>query len=950
MITSVDNYEFREPVIPPNSSYKYFSSTLAVFAIIGSFLLAFLSVEVRSVEHSFKSAELSEHLPLLLTADSPDEIEVKFQSLTNAPDGVLLSTSRVAGSNSITLIKSSEYISFGYASSSVGQLQADSSINLELKSLSSCELGLIYKEKELSLWCGQAEVANLPYVFDSIGPVLTHLYSPFGDVTVTTKPAISVTTEIRDYIKYSLLIFLIGVLSTFFFLHLRTSRFNPPSKLPQHSRLKKFTPRILDLIVFLYLSLAAFVAWPLDDDGNVLATVSSIADVGGLSNYYSVSAAFQPTGNFPYLFISEYLNSVDSMFLIRAPFVCAAFITWVLVRKTLEVLIPKSKAQFISQISAAFFFTAGAFGFVSVRPEAFVALALGLALYLSSKILTQGNVHRFYIIHIGGLAGLALLIHQTGFILVGLFFGLLITSFSMIEVFKILKSQTIYLAIWLSSLSVIAFWNADLKTLIQWASDFSSQGSHSRPVFEEFFRYSNGLMQLDIRSVPILWIILFIIFTPLLLFLIKSRRKVIYGKFLFVATLGVSSLALTPSKWIWHFGAITPIMGVLGGLLIYFLLKGPAKYSAPISILFLVPTVSLGLVASEKGSLGSLPLVPNPDHSLIYGKRYETLSGNIDIASTGGLLVFALLVLLVMAFMAWSLLANKSAMKLIALIVTPAFLLSTSAPLMLFSSLVSPGFSPSRMNLDHISDPLSCGALNYIPIVLPSRALPFPEFTVSPEVPLSIEESRTSVLRIFDINAQSQQVMIFNSSETDQTATVSFKTNKKARIGWDEIMFIKASEKDSTSLFINESGEPPRQTSSEIWIPLDLSNGPISISGNVTKGGSISFSTTNVLESSKTLADTYFSRKNIKTAILDPQLALFTPCLRAPAITDGVFEKTSFAVSNLSYADLGQVARLDVGNKYLREFEIFEVGCPNYNDGSGVSWINGSLCLYHLGD
>jgi hypothetical protein len=941
---------------PKNYESRKFNSLLlsTIFActsLFGSIALAIFPVEVESIDYSYSSRDLAEPVPLLLTADTPQSLEVNFSDISNTPDGILLTTSHVENSNSITVTKDDGLIFFGYSTTSYGILTPESAISVNLNSLQNCEAQLVYFERNLSLWCGEVNLGSVFYSYDALGPVLTHLYSPHGNVNLTTKPSISVTSPAREFVKYSAVLFVLVSLSLAILQSLPKPRKNLVSLRARYSSIIKsrFRFQKLDLFVLVYLLLAAFVAWPMDDDGNVMATSNSIQDVGGLSTYYFVSAAFLPTGNLPYLPLFDYWKSTESLFLIRIPFVVATFFTWVMVRKTISVFVLESRPRKIALLAASLFFCVSALGFISIRPEPFVALTLAVGLYLSSLILTNTGKGLYHIVHLGGIAGISLLIHQTGVTVVGLFLGVLITSFSWRSMFQVLRERFAQVSIWISTIFLTAFWVSDLRNLAQWSSDFAkfTSGSHSRPLIEEFFRYSSGLMQLDLRSVPILWLILFLLLVPLVSFF--SNQRMIIGKTTLIIAISVFSLAFTPSKWVWHFGSLLPVVGVLGGLLVHFLWRAPNKYSFLISIVIIVPTISLGVASIGRGSLGTLSLIPNDFHSSIYDMRYKTIAGDVDLGSSASLLLLSLLVLFVLVFIIWSRLREQSALKLLALVVVPAFLLATSAPLMLVSALTSPGFSPARMNLDYFVDSESCGALNYTPITIPNNQKNFPIISLGQEIDVGVNILESGYVNILGMEIPTQEIILINTSDSDQVASIPIVRQSVSTSEFSETLFVKTSYNQTSASVFSESGELIRVIKSDVWIPLNLSRGAVEIVVTVPKGGTMGILTTNILENSEANANQYFSRQGMETAVIDPQLALFTPCLRTPAITRGTFDIATFAVSSLSYADLGQTPRLDVGNKYLKEFEVFELGCPNYSDGVEPSWINGSLCLYHLG-
>jgi hypothetical protein len=136
----------------------------------------------------------------------------------------------------------------------------------------------------------------------------------------------------------------------------------------------------------------------------------------------------------------------------------------------------------------------------------------------------------------------------------------------------------------------------------------------------------------------------------------------------------------------------------------------------------------------------------------------------------------------------------------------------------------------------------------------------------------------------------------------------------------------------------------------DYWVPLNLKEFGSEIKLRIEPKTVVRFHSTDILSFESSTASEYFNSKQIRQAVLDPQLALLTPCLRPPGISEGVFGQASFAVSDLNYADLGQFPRLDVGQKYLKEHEVFEVGCPASMEGRPDLSVYTSMCIYHLGE
>ena len=101
--------------------------------------------------------------------------------------------------------------------------------------------------------------------------------------------------------------------------------------------------------------------------------------------------------------------------------------------------------------------------------------------------------------------------------------------------------------------------------------------------------------------------------------------------------------------------------------------------------------------------------------------------------------------------------------------------------------------------------------------------------------------------------------------------------------------------------------------------------------------------------SGKTLrANDFFEEIGTNRAVIDPVYALFTSCLKAPSIKNGVFASSGVAITDPIWPDLGQSSYLDVGTKYDSEFEKLLLGCPSPKQSLSSKWVE-NMCIFSLG-
>ena len=939
------------------------SALLALVALVNSIALALIPVAVAPSTLKYGAADLHQVKPVLLSADVPSELRVDFQDLANVPDGVLLSTSNVAASYSIGASKHDGKILFGFFHPAVNDSNPALVHSIDMSTLGACQTSLLFKAASLSLECGTKSIFSLKFPDSILGPILTHLYSPFGAVELVTEPSVVVQPPQRQ-LSQLLIVLIVIASATLWVLSKRRGNSKGVSRSPALTRTNgwrselqiltsnlggKISATILHVVMGVFLVTIAIIAWPIDDDGNVLGTATALPDVGSLSNYFSLSAAFQPTGNLPYVLLAPWWGFVHNLMLMRLPVLLATYVAWIFLYKTILILVPAGRARVMPLIAGATFFGFFAFGFATLRPEPFVALTLSIGIWLAVRIIN--NHDKSLIVHLGGVAGLAIVIHQTGLVVIGLFAAVLFTQFTLSNLGSMIRAQIVPILLWLTALFLITFYFVDASTLLAWSQQFASAGSHSQPIIEEFNRYMSTLSQVDIRAFSVLWLILSLVTVPLLA--IGAKVPVSIRTTIIAFVIALFSLAFTASKWMWHFGAVAPLGGILGALLVYLMMKNSVKTAILVSSIFVLPTISLATFSAGRAWLGTLPGIPSPDFAAEYAMRGDVLAGAWFPHAARHIPLILCLVGMIAVVLVWGILRHRNSLKALAVVVIPCYLLGTAVAITLVASLpVDSGFSPARMNLAVLTGQDTCGSLGTTTLDLPGAVVGPSLFTNMGANTLTTASADMPEVHLLNTALSVKQMTVTNPTFHSLVATLTL-TEGSNELTPGTLIYLKSI--DDTQIVL-QSGSPaaPNAASialrNDLWLPFIVPPQGASafVSFTLKEGTAASFLATEFMSTDSRPATTYFAEHNINRAVLDPQLALFTPCLRSPGIQNGTFPNESYAVSDPAYADLGQEKRLDVGNKYLVENDTFQLGCPLVKKGHLDSWIGGALCVYAL--
>jgi hypothetical protein len=322
-----------------------------------------------------------------------------------------------------------------------------------------------------------------------------------------------------------------------------------------------------DAVVF-----SAVGAWwllsPLQhDDGWVRARQTNSLASGGFSNYFEHWGA-----NLPLATWLEWLQHLEvahttELALHRLPAVVALLATWLVCRSCLSRRLgANGERNRLAWWSATLVFASGAVAFgITLRPEPVVALLAVTVLACCLRYVEKPAVEPLVPAIL--LCGLAVTVHPSGVVAAAPLLVCLgrivrdvrgragISPASLASLFPIGAAWALLLA-YLDSDTTHRGADSDL---------IRAGGGHGAGVFQEFERYARLS---DGGASPLRRMVVAVLLLTAAAFLTSRFRRRALADLLPAAsvTLGLVFLALTPSKWIWHFGGLIGICAVAIGV------------------------------------------------------------------------------------------------------------------------------------------------------------------------------------------------------------------------------------------------------------------------------------------------------------------------------------------------------------------------------------------------
>jgi arabinosyltransferase A len=318
---------------------------------------------------------------------------------------------------------------------------------------------------------------------------------------------------------------------------------------------------------------ATLVAWwlvgPVQfDDGWVLGTVTNFAADGVFTSFYGTFNSPLPLGYLHDLLLNGLSTVSSSLLWLRVPSLMAGGLAWVFVRSAFAA-IPSPTIQpsrWGHPGAAAMFLLSWTSWNGTLRPEPLVALMVALSMWASLRFTQSREVN--LVLLVAAASALAISIHPAGIVSLA---PLVVAVPVLVDELQQRRLETAFhlgavtmiagglLVLALGSVGDHDFWAASANT-------FRVADSHSATWLDETVRYES-LFGDDHSSAPRRLSVLLPLASSVMFFLRRRRHSdpqeyAHVGVFLVATAL----LALTPSKWFWHFGTLAPLAALCVGV------------------------------------------------------------------------------------------------------------------------------------------------------------------------------------------------------------------------------------------------------------------------------------------------------------------------------------------------------------------------------------------------
>jgi hypothetical protein len=316
------------------------------------------------------------------------------------------------------------------------------------------------------------------------------------------------------------------------------------------------------LVVLGGLLLWVVVGPALFDDGWVLATVRNFNDSGVFSSYFDTKNAVLPLGYVHDAIVHLFFQASNSFWSLRLPSLLAGLGTWLVCRSVLNAVTSRfadGRTLVIRMTAAALFLLSWISWNTTLRPEPLIAFLVSISLLAAVKW-HAGSNPIFVLIGLVSTA-LALSMGASGVVSIAPWILLsprLVSSMVRdrnalpLLVASVLIGSTVLLLAVLSS-GDVEFWSAAREAFQ--AEEHHSAGFLDEPIrYVGLFRYSNPVRQLAVL-LPLVAPLMFLVRRKT-----ASRSQADLPVLSFL--IAVLLLSITPSKWIWHFGAMAPLVTV----------------------------------------------------------------------------------------------------------------------------------------------------------------------------------------------------------------------------------------------------------------------------------------------------------------------------------------------------------------------------------------------------
>jgi hypothetical protein len=393
-------------------------------------------------------------------------------------------------------------------------------------------------------------------------PIVTGLFSEL-DLRTGARPAIAVTT--RDYSTSATASQLVAgalavILALFALWRMSAARLSPQRDW-LFSRLAGVWRRLdrVDAVVVVVLAVWWIAAPAHIDDGWIWAQSRTFADFGSVTYYFDFWGATVPTSWLTWL-ERWAIASTNDLVVMRLPVLGVLVATWLVCRKCLNLAVGGVLAGRSRWVLATAYLVGSVAWAMSLRPEPVVGL---LAVGCLWAMLSFAQAPRTSSLVIATVTiVLALLAHPTGIVVAAPLIAGLPLVIRSLRSFKVLVGTSLGLALAAFALLVVfIFFDADWSHRLNDAEIARSGHTHSYSVWDEYIRYTHfdeGAGQPLLR----LSLALMLLCVVAALFRMRSISTTVSLLPARSIGIGLASLALVPSKWPWHFGALAALAAI----------------------------------------------------------------------------------------------------------------------------------------------------------------------------------------------------------------------------------------------------------------------------------------------------------------------------------------------------------------------------------------------------
>ena len=319
---------------------------------------------------------------------------------------------------------------------------------------------------------------------------------------------------------------------------------------------------LVDVAVFLSLVAWLFVLPPLADEGWIVAIQGEYDTHGDFSTLYRSGAATSPLGYWLLWLGHQWVGVSATPLIMRLPMLLIGLGTWAGLRSVARSFRIPGRGGSLSLMGAVFVVGYGAWG-MTLRSEPIIAALLVLSLVLAIRF-ARGERGWVLIAWIAVLA-LGLTAHPAGVVVLAPAVAL------WRHIWEWVRSSREAAAIGLTSLMMLGgaalmlvVFDSNLAAKLDSFRAFSAESVHARSIFDEPLRYGalNGTHATAMRRAAVV-----LMLAPVGAFLVRRRRwRDIADLPARSLVAGLALLALTPSKWMWHFGGLIALAALVAAV------------------------------------------------------------------------------------------------------------------------------------------------------------------------------------------------------------------------------------------------------------------------------------------------------------------------------------------------------------------------------------------------